>query len=77
MIRTYRIDRLYHRFLKPKGIPLDQLPALATRLQTAGFIDLGHVAGLGRYIETTKLISRDHRDELFKLIQLLNHPTKG
>lgn len=63
--KTFRIDKLYHKFLKPKGIPTSFIESLASRLQNHGFI----LVQDDRYQETDKLTSREHRDELFKIIQ--------
>lgn len=68
---TYRIDRLYHKFLKPEGISIEKLHFLATELFEHGFIELLRSEDdpdLERYFETEKLTSRQHRDELFKII---------
>lgn len=68
---TYRIDRLYHRFLKPEGIGIDKLHFLATALFDHGFIEIVRSETNPddeRYYETEKLTSRQHRDELFKII---------
>ena len=69
--RTFRIDRLYNQFLKPKNIPLDRLPFLVSKLYEARFIELyGQPdSEAERYSENEKLTSRQHRDELFKIIQ--------
>jgi hypothetical protein len=74
--RTFKLDRLYHQFLKPKGIELLQLPFLVSKLYEAGFIEVwrdgyDHKTDsyIERYSETEKLTSRQHRDELFKIIQ--------
>lgn len=70
--RTFKLDRLYNQFLKLKGIPRDRLPFLVSKLYEHGFIELvrsDHAPDLERYSETAKLTSRQHRDELFKLIE--------
>ena len=68
--RTFRLDRLYHQFLKPKSIKLEKLPLFVTKLYESGFIDLYHNFGDDeRYSETEKLTSRNNRDELFKIIE--------
>ena len=68
--RTFRLDRLYFQFLKPKSIPLEKLPLLVTKLYEAGFIELNHNFGdTERYSENEKLTNRQHRDELFKIIE--------
>jgi hypothetical protein len=65
--RTFRLDRLYFQFLKPKGLPIEDLQILSGLLVEAGFINMED--DLERYSETEKLTSRQHRDELFKIIQ--------
>lgn len=68
--RTFRIDRLYFQFLKPKSIELEKFPLFVTKLYESGFIELYHHFGDDeRYTETEKLTSRQHRDELFKIIE--------
>lgn len=74
--RTFKIDRLYFQFLKPKGIPRDKLFELFDSLYQSGFIqivpdDVG--TNETRYIETEKLTSRNNRDELFKIIERIKH----
>jgi hypothetical protein len=65
--RTFKLERLYHQFLQPKKMPDWLVDRLAEKLCSAGFI---HYEGDGdRYSETEKLLSREHRDELFKLIE--------
>ena len=76
--RTFKMDRLYFQFLKPKGIHRDKLFELFDLLYQSGFMQIvPDDAGTNeaRYIETEKLTSRQHRDELFKLIQGLCHET--
>lgn len=72
--RTFRLDRLYHQFLKPKGLSLDLLPRLVSTLYEARFIDLYTSEDLEteRYTELPKLLNRQHKDELFKIIQKLS-----
>lgn len=68
--RTFRLDRLYFQFLKPKSIELEKLPLFVTKLYESGFIELYHDFGDDeRYSETKKLTSRNNRDELFKIIE--------
>lgn len=70
--RTFKLDRLYHQFLKPKGIDASKLSELVDQLYQAGFIQLmpnDANSPEPRYSETEKLTGREHRDELFKLIQ--------
>lgn len=64
--RTFRLDRLYFQFLKPKGIELDKLMNFQVLMIEHGFINMESC--LKRYTETEKLTSRQHRDELFKII---------
>ena len=64
--RTFRIDKLYHQFLKPKDIKYIHVDAFAIALYNAGFI---RWEGDNRYSETRKLIKQEHKKELFKLIQ--------
>ena len=71
-VRTFRTDRLYHQFLKPRSIELEKLPLLVTKLYESGFIELYHNFGDDeRYSETEKLTGREHRDELFKIVSKL------
>lgn len=72
--RTFTIGRLYFQFLEPKQIPIERLGTLVLRLHEAGFIDLfesSEPLGGERYTETAKLTGREHRDELFSIIQTL------
>lgn len=65
---TYRIDRLYHQFLKPKSIGANKLEELIYELTFAGFVQ---IVDDDRYFETDKLINKENKDELFKIIQRL------
>lgn len=67
---THRLDRLYFKFLKPRGMSRDLLESMAVRLFEAGFIDLlqDESGNIERYSENEKLTSRQHRDELFKIV---------
>jgi len=72
--RSFKLESLYHRFLKPKDIDISDLPRFVSMMYAAGFIDLYHDnedPDVERYVELEKLTSREHRDELFKLIQSL------
>lgn len=71
--KTFRTDRLYHMFLKPNRIELDQLPFLITRLYEAGFIDLIKRDDFERYIPNPKLTSLEHAKELFSIIERLKN----
>lgn len=64
--RTYRLDRLYFKFMKPKDIPLIYLDKFAMALHEDGFINIrpNH-----RYSDTDKMVSGNHRKALFKLIE--------
>lgn len=67
-IQTHRLDNLYYKFLKPKNISIEKLEDFAKSLHEKSFIVF--VYGLStRYSETEKLTSREHRDELFKIVQ--------
>lgn len=69
--RTFALSRLYHQFLKPEQIPLEKLHFLDAALYDHGFIEILRSETNPddeRYSETEKLTSRQHRDELFKLI---------
>lgn len=69
-IKTFRLEKLYFKFLKPKNIPIEKLQELADLLHEQNFIHYvyqNQTNGL-RYSETEKLTGREHRDELFKLI---------
>lgn len=71
MKKTFRLDNLYFKFLKPKGIPIEKLQSFADKMHEQNFIDyvyLNPTNGL-RYAETEKLTSRQYRDELFKLVE--------
>lgn len=71
--RTFSTSKLYHKFLKPENIPLEKLPFLVSKLFEANFIELYHNADFSaeRYSENEKLISKTHKDELFKIVQSL------
>lgn len=69
--RTFRIDRLYFQFLKPKGISIDRLSDFQIEMIEQGFINMEPC--LERYSETLKLTGRQHRDELFKIIERIKH----
>lgn len=63
--RTFRIDRLFYKYLKPKRVGKQYLNDFAMLLEAHGFIDL--LPG-DRYQETEKLTGRDNNQELFKLV---------
>jgi len=70
--RTFKMDRLYFQFLKPKGIHRDKLFELFDSLYQSGFIQIvpdDARTNETRYIETEKLTSRNNSDELFKIIE--------
>lgn len=69
--KKYRIDKLYHRFLRPKGIGLDKLTALYFALSEAHFIELHESESGLKFTETNKLLDRKNAKELFKIIQKL------
>lgn len=64
--RTFKVDTLYHKFLKARNVPLEYLSELVLKLEEQKFIEL--IGSGERYSELEKLISRQNRDELFKLI---------
>ena len=79
-IRTFRLDRLYHQFLKPHDLSLDHLPILVSKLFEHEFIDLFQVdvgSDEERYSETDKLSSKKHKKELFNLIRSLKGVKRG
>lgn len=67
------LNQLYHQFLKSKNIHQQETHYFAVLLATAGFITpyLNDEHEIVEYTETEKLTSRQHRNELFKLIQEL------
>jgi hypothetical protein len=68
-LRTFKTDKLYHQFLAPQRISIDQLPFLVTKLYEAGFIELYHQDdGSERYSELNKLLNNNFKTELFKII---------
>ena len=70
--RTFKMDRLYFQFLKPKGIHRDKLFELFDSLYQSGFIQIvpdDARTNETRYTETEKLTSRNNRDKLFKIIE--------
>lgn len=72
--RTFTLAKLYFQFLMPKRIPIEQLPFLVSKLYEAGFIEVfapSEPLGAERYTENDKLTSRNHRDELFKIVESL------
>ena len=71
--RSYRLDTLHHKFLKPKGVSIEKLEELAVALWEAKFIDFVQSKdqrnpNIERYEETEKMISRQYQDELFKIV---------
>lgn len=72
--RTYSLEKLYHKFLKQKNIPIEKLPIFVSKLYQAGFIDVFRSPedpDVERYSETEKLRDRRHADELFSIVQSL------
>ena len=65
--RTFRLDRLYHQFMKPKGVPLTELQNFAVLLEAHGFIVSDF--HLERYFEDEKLTDGKNGAELFALLQ--------
>ncbi len=74
--RSYRLDTLYHKFLKPKNIPIDRLEEFAVSLWESRFIDFipnkdVNNPNIERYEETEKMLLRQNQDELFKIVRSL------
>ena len=67
--RTFRIDRLYHRFLKPQGISIKNLGAFIVILEAMSFIKTN--LEKDRYEETPRLSEGESKKDLFKIIQKL------
>lgn len=67
--RTYRIDKLYHQFLKPKGLGYNRLLDLLDGLTRADFIEVD--ASTARYTENDKMTDGKHRKELFDIVRRL------
>jgi len=63
--RTFRIDRLYHRYLRPRQVGLKYLNDFAMLLEAKGFILL---LENDRYSETSKLNNQTNNKELFALV---------
>ena len=72
--RTYRIDRLFHKFLKSKGVSAQHLGYLSYLLESFGFIRVS--PDKERYIETEKLTSGKNRETLFKIIEKVAQDAK-
>jgi len=67
-IRTFRIDKLYYKFLKPNRIPEYRLEEFATLMHRRKFIIICKKNNELRYSETDRLTSNFFKDELFSLI---------
>jgi hypothetical protein len=65
--RTFRVDRLYHQFIKPRSLSID-VNTLASDLHIRGFIKL---LTYDRYLETAKLTERKHNKELYAYLATL------
>lgn len=78
MNRTYKLERLFHQLLKPRGIPSSELPFVIIELENSGFIETLIDANkeVTRYIETPKLVSGLARKELFKILQGFENETR-
>lgn len=61
------ISQLYHQFLKPENISINQIDALSTALNEHRFIDFSQTDPT-KYFELPKLINKTHKSELFKII---------
>lgn len=75
MIPTHNINKLYHQFLKPNGINIQDLNYFVIRLTDQGFITpyLDDNLMLVRYSRLPKFDDKASNDELFKLIQELKN----
>jgi len=67
--RTFRLDRLLHKFKTPATL----LDELARRLYAAGFIE---TIGYDRYSENDKLTNQENKKELFNLIRGIKNDFK-
>jgi hypothetical protein len=63
-LSTYRLDTIYFRFIAPAGGSMEALKNVAEALQARAFI----VINGERFTETQKIISGEHKNELFKCI---------
>ena len=60
--KTHNMKHLYFQLLKPKGIPISELPKLVTLLYEHHFIDLLYTPEFKeRYIELEKYTMQTHR----------------
>ena len=64
------VAQLYHQFLKPIGLSAQYTQELAQKLATHEFITayMDDELTIVSYKETDKLVSRQYRDELFKIV---------
>lgn len=70
-MKAHPIKQLYFQFLKPKGLPIEKLNELVTKLYESEFIDLFYKKenpDVEYYVELYKLTSGEFKDELFKII---------
>lgn len=77
MKKTYKLDRIYHQLMKPRGVPVEQLNFVVSRLYEQGFIELYSEPDLEteRYSETDKLTGHTNKKELFKLLEKIKNET--
>jgi hypothetical protein len=70
MIPTHNITKLYHQFLKPNNISIQELNYFAIRLTDQGFITpyLDDDLLIVRYARLPKFDDKTSNNELFKLI---------
>lgn len=69
-LRSFRLDKLYHQFLKPQGLSIELIEPLAKALESSNFIEL---QDNDRYCALDKLTQGKNRPELFKIIQKLKN----
>jgi len=69
MKRTFNIERVYHQLMKSRDVPREKLSDVVSALASHDFIEL-HLQGKDiRYSENEKLTDRQHKRELFKLLE--------
>ncbi len=79
--RTFRLDKLWHGFLKPHGVEFDRLNEFAEALESQGFIETrqpNEKSNHSRYVELEPLkrMNRNDRNEVFKIIFKLKEAQK-
>lgn len=64
--RTFSVNQLYYKFLKPHGFSTAKSVSFALGLEKSGFIIL--LENNTRYIELEKMQSKSYKRELYKLV---------